>query len=217
MKKSMMMRSAVAMLALIAFTFSGCDFLASTLGVDKVNVPTDSFAGTIDINSSQPTLVEGSVNVGDVKLPDVFDVDKINLAPEDFTFTPNTATGALGKTAASGTITIWIFVNSIPIGPATLTITNNVVTAVSPTSLALVLNNKEALKTAINLLPTQQKQALLAGMNAVNWETMTAAQATAAFNTALKSLNFKASVFVQATGGLLGKLKLSKLQFHLDF
>lgn len=204
-------------LAFFAFTSNGCDFIASKLGVDEVDVPTSSFASSVNLVPDQTTLVEGKVNLSSVKLPDIFDVDEVILSPDYFTFTPSAAS-ALGKTSASGQIILLLLVNNLPVAYATITIKDDKVTDITPKELKLTAKVLKAQVDAmIAKTPEPNRTKLGNAIKASGWETLTLAQVVAAINQAFKSTEPTVSVALLPNSTITGKLNVSKLRFGLKF
>jgi len=111
---------------------AGCDSIAGALGVDKVEVPL-SAVGSLAVNGTSVSVESGSGSRSGGKLPNVFDIESIEVDPADVTFTPSSSKNA----AVSGNVYVSIFMGSgataDPLGSATITITNNVATAVTET------------------------------------------------------------------------------------
>lgn len=191
-------------------TNSGCDFLAEKLGVDYVDVPSSSFGEAVDVTPGVTTYSSGSASLGNVKLPNVFNVDEIQIQASNLTFT---ASEALGKVSGSGVIRAVVVLQGVCAANFDITVTNDAVTAISKSTLSLGSCDSDGL-AALKTLGAAAQSTLLA----TNAFTITPAQAQALINTAIKALKINGSVVLRVvSGNVKGKLKVDAAKIHLDF
>jgi hypothetical protein len=193
----------------LSLSQTACDLIAAAAGVDKVDVPTEAFAGALAIAPNTTTVASQTVSVTEEDLPDIFDVDEVTIKKEDLEFTQSTTT----KGAASGTISVVLIIDGQPCAYATATIVDNVVTKVEPTPIGIGAN----LGSMQTLLATATGNQL--GTLNNNWQNLTVAQVidlvSAAIKTKLNNLNVKLAV--RTTGDLNGRMKIKKFTLGLDF
>jgi hypothetical protein len=193
----------------LCFSQTACDLIAAAAGVDKVDVPTETFAGNLAINANTTEVVTQTVNITEEDLPDVFDVNEVTIKKEDVEFTANTLT----KTAASGTISVTLIIDEQPCAYATATIENNVVTKVEPTPIGIGAN-LSAMQTLLSTANPNQVGTLRS-----NWQNLTIDQVIDLISTAIKTKlsNLKVSLAVKTTGNISGRMKIKKFTLGLDF
>jgi len=216
MKNNLLLRSslrrlvAFMVLATVALTSNGCDFLAEKLGVDYVTVPMDKFATELPVANGSIGYSSGEVSLGNVTLPKVFEADEIRLATDQLVFTETT--DALGKTSAqNGKVRIAINLQGYCAGQVILTITNSVVTAISPNPVPIGACTELAADYPI--LPESVKASL-----APDYLTLSVDGIKQAVNKAIRALKVKGTVTVVVLQGTLrGKFTLKKADVHLDF
>lgn len=193
----------------LCFSQTACDLIASVAGVDKVEIPTETFAGNLPVAPNTTTVTASTVNVTERDLPDVFDVDEFTLAKEDITFTESVLT----KEAATGTITAVLIINGQPCALATANIENNVVTSVTP-SVVKIGQDLTAMKAILDTANQTQLGTLTA-----NWQNLTLAQVVDLISTAIKTQlnNLNVRLVVRTTGNIRGNIKIKKFTLGLDF
>ncbi|HRR08548.1 MAG TPA: hypothetical protein PLO56_07625 [Rhodothermales bacterium] len=206
------LRRVLSLVVLVFFGLSsnGCDFLAEKLGVDQVTVPMDEFATDLPVADGSIGYSSGEVDLGSVKLPNVFEADEIRLETDQLVFTETA--DALGKTAGqNGILLVTINIQGYCAGQVRLTITNSAVSAISPNPVKI--GGCAELIEYYDLLPTTVKTKL-----AANFYTATPTEAAAAINAALRKLRIAGLVTVRVlTGSLRGKITLKKADIKLKF
>lgn len=216
MKNNLLLRSslrrlvAFMVLATVALTSNGCDFLAEKLGVDYVTVPMDKFATELPVANGSIGYSSGEVSLGNVTLPKVFEADEIRLATDQLVFTETT--DALGKTSAqNGKVRVTINIEGYCAGQVTLTITNSAVSAISPNPVPI--GQCSQLSAYYQILPAAVKANL-----ATDYLTLSTSSIRTLVNTAIRALKVKGTVTVEVLEGTIrGKFTLKKADVHLDF
>ena len=196
-----------SLLALVALVFTsvGCDAIAEKLGVDKVNVPLTS-VGSLGVNGETPALKTATVSRDGGNLPNVFDVKSIAITPADVSWTTTSK-----SSAASGTVHLLLLLkrsgNWIPFVNGTATITNDQVTAVSPSLYAL----SQAARDAVGRIPAAQRPSL----DYANGKSVS--QLSDEIEAALRAQGIEVNLIVWGSPGLKGNVTFNKIQVNLDF
>lgn len=216
---SPLLRSA---LGLAVLGFAGCDVtdplkdVELHLDLNEAPVEIPASFGTVAVAAGQATVTNGTVS-NDTDVDRIERLKAITLLPSYFTFTPaavGSTTGDLVPLAQSGTLSLFVFLNGVPVPgtPVQITIQNDAVTAVSP----------QRIEIAGATVDVSTVQAFLAALNGVpvplaaGWETMTVDQIVARINDALASYSIPISIGVTATGDLDGTLRLSRISFDAE-
>lgn len=187
---------------------AGCDAIAGALGVDKIDVPLAS-AGDLDVTDTGVGDKETDASRDGGKLPNVFDIESVDIQPSNLTFT--SSVGKNDAAMASGTIWVSVLLRTadgwMPFVSGTVTITNNVVTAVTPELYAV----------------SQQVQTACAqpGMSCPelsSFQGKTRNQiATAIKKYIRESTSIRVKIKTRASQGLRGKLRISAIRLNLDY
>ncbi len=196
--------SLLTLVALVV-TSAGCDAIAEKLGVDKVNMPLSS-VGSLGVNGETPALKTATVSRDGGNLPNVFDIKSVTIAPTDLSWTTTSK-----SSAASGTVYLLLLVknngNWIPFVNGTVTITNDQVTAVSPSLFSLV----PAATAALGRIPAAQRPSL------AYVDGKSASQLSGEVEAALRANGIEANLIVWGSPGLRGNVTFNKIQVNLDF
>lgn len=201
--------STLILLLLPLLVLAGCDAIAEAAGVDEVDVSLDEAGQNIPVASTAPAARSASVDRDGTDVPDVFDVESIEIDESDVSYTPL----ASSKNADSGTISVWIVVEGIPAVQATVAVENDAVTSITPNPIAIVESvNEEAFEAAYDDLSEESQYAL-----ASDWKSLSLDDATDRINDALRSSSFEVTVQLASTGDLLGRMSIDDVTFHLDF
>ncbi len=197
--------SSLLVLVALVLTATGCDAIASKLGIDKVNVPLAA-VGALGVNGETPVLKGSVVSRDGGNLPNVFDIKSVAITPADVSWTTTSK-----SSLASGTVYVQILIknngNYVPFLLGTATITNDVVTAISPSLYALT----EPAKAAIARLPAAERPSL----DYANGKS--ASQLAGEVETALRGTGLDVKLIGWATPGLKGNITINKIQVNLDF
>lgn len=193
----------------LSLSQTACDLIAAAAGVDKVDVPTETFAGNLPITPNTTSVAAEVVNITENDLPDVFDVNEVTLKAEDIVFTPSSNL----KEAATGTVTAVLIIDKQPCAYGSVTIENDVVTKVEPSVIGLGAN-LTAMKTLLDTASANQ----LGTLN-TNWQNLTVQQVIDLVSTAIKTKlnNLDVKVVVRTTGNIRGSMKIKKFTLGLDF
>lgn len=210
----------VFLLGLGALGLSGCDISSPIEGVDLVLDVEDASVNvgsvTTDVRPDQPSVKNEEVNP-DTNVKEVRDLRTIRLKTEFFDFSSG-ASGTQSKagqgTSASGTLEISVFFAGYPLpqSPFTLTITDDVVTEIAPTTLSFQGNTYD--------LEADNLRQLLEDLgdeapDLENWENATLDEVETALKEALRSDSAPISVAVEVVeGNLSGSLTVDK--FNID-
>ena len=193
------------LLAALVVTATGCDAVAAKLGVDKVNVPLAS-VGALGVNGETPVLKGSVVSRDGGNLPNVFDIKSVALTPADVSWVTTSK-----SSAASGTVYVTILIkngaNYVPFVFGTATVTNDVVTAISPSLYALT----DVAKAAIARLPAAERPSL----DYANGKSTS--QLAAEVETALRGSGLDVKLVGWASPGLKGNITINKIVVNLDF
>lgn len=195
------------LLALFALVLStaGCDALAEKLGIDKVNVPLSS-TGSLAVNGETPALKSATVSRDGGNLPNVFDIKSVTITPSDLSWTTTSK-----SSAANGTVYMLLLVkksgNWVPFVSGNATITNDQVTAVSPSLYAL----SQVAKDAIARIPAAQRP----DISYANGKSVSQLQTE--IEEALRANGIEVNLIVWGSPGLRGTVSFNKIQVNLDF
>lgn len=210
-----LLRTAALSLGLLGL--AGCDVTDPLkdveIHVDLSEAPVEipASVGTVAVISGQTTATTGSLN-NDTDIDRIEELKAIKLLPSYLTFTPAAAVaGAAVPLAQSGTLQLAVILYgyALPGMPVTVTIQNDVVTAVEPDSIQI-------LGATIHVSDIQD---LVASLNGVQipltegWETMTVAQVVEQINQTLVAYTIPISIVVKSSTGLEGTLVLSQISF----
>lgn len=210
-----LLRSAALSLGLLGL--AGCDVTDPLkdveIHVDLSEAPVEipASVGTVAVISGQTTATTGTVN-NDTDIDRIEELKAIKLRPSYLTFTPAAAVaGTAVPLAQSGTLQLAVIFNGdvLPGMPVTITIQNDVVTAVEPDSIQIF-------GATIRVSDIQD---LVASLNGVQvpltegWETMTVAQVVERINGTLVTYSIPISIVVKSSTGLEGTLVLSQISF----
>jgi hypothetical protein len=209
-------RAMATMVLAVSALATACDFKDPLEGVqiklDVQDAPITVSNASVVAKAGQPAVSTTTVN-SPSDIESIDDLKVIRFKPADFTYTNSGAfqtsnAMTMNLTQASGTVSVLVMVAGIPIPgtPIQVTISNNVVTSVTPAALDLrtAVFSKSAIEALINSLPAGSRPALPAG-----WATMTEAQAKAAIQEALANDSFSLTFVVNATGDLNGTLRIN--------
>lgn len=195
---------------LVLFT-AGCDFVAEQAGIDEVELQPD-FARNVPVASGGAHAAGGAISRDGVDLPGVFDVAAVRIEQEDISYTPLTGTAKTGRMQGSGTIEVLLVVSGYPAVLGELTITDDVVTAVSPSSFAVGAYDEADVAALLEELPEAERPDL-----AADWQSLSEAELVEKVNEALRSASFYAALAARGSGDLAGTLSIEKMTFELDF
>ena len=199
----------LCLVAAMAF-WTGCDTVASALGVDSVEVR-PGFAASIPIRPGDAALGSSNVDFDTSDVPDIFDVESITIDPADVRYQGSGVPGA----ATSGTIEALFVVGptgSLGDGPGGLpaarfafTIENNVVTAVTPSTASLGgYGGVEPWFPGTDYLRA-------------GYETLTVGDIARQVSDLAEGGSFDAGGAVYTEDNLAGLLTVEKLTFNLNF
>jgi hypothetical protein len=170
-----LLRSAALGLGLLGL--AGCDVTDPLkdveIHVDLSEAPVEipASVGTVAVIAGQATVTTGTVN-NDTDIDRIERLKTIKLLPSYLTFTPTAAAaGAAVPLAQSGTLSVFVFLDGVPIPgtPVVITIQDDAVTAVEPQSIQI----------AGATIDVNTIQTFLASLNGVQvpltdgWETLT--------------------------------------------
>lgn len=203
------------MAAASLFVLGGCDVTDPLENVDlKLDIKdapvvlrgeSGAVAVQAGTGAAQSTHVSMSSDVDEVS-----SIQKVSFKPANFTFSGASGYGAGSSANASGTIRFLIAVAGIPIPgmPVTVTVSNNVVTSISPSEIDLASPSYdkgavEALYGKITAGPALPS----------NWSSLTAQQAVKAITDAITTKNFSVHLLVYSDD-LTGRLKVG--EFSID-
>lgn len=202
-----------ALLLTAALGLAACDLSEIDLAVNVDDQPVNlgSSAVNVAVRANETAIASSTVS-NPLNITEIKDIKEITIKPSDLAFTSNAGkTGALG----SGTISVGILIGTLPVPtvpaqPIVITVTNNVVTKVEPSSLTVggSTYNVAWVKEQVNKLPANQRPGTAA------WDNTTVEQAKQKLQEALSAQSFPISLIVTATGDLNGSLKLGS--FSLD-
>jgi len=193
-----------------AILLQGCDWIAEKAGIDKVDASLGSVGANLVITPDGASSNSGTVNVSDKDLPNVFDVESITINQSDVTYTA--VAGKTGGVEASGTVDVFIVVDQAPAFGARVTITNDQVSGIAPSTIDVGAYNKTTFASCLERFSSNQRPALRAG-----YENLTQAQIGDIVDDAIVSGSFSASMVVCTNGDLAGLLTFTELTFNLDF
>lgn len=186
---------------------AGCDALAGALGVDKVDVPLTS-AGTLAVNGTSVAVESVSSSRSGGKLPNLFDIESVDLKPADVTFTSSSGKNA---SAVSGNVYVAIYLGAagsqLPFVSGTITITNNTVTNIS---------------SALYTLGTQIQQRCQASNSGCPSPSAASGKSVSQIGDAIEtylrtSENLNVSIVTTADAGVSGTITINKITINLDF
>lgn len=211
-------KSVLAGMAILC-AMSACEV---TNPLEGVELSLDIEDAEVDLGSSgvSVAVTDGQTETSTISVENDLDVegvelDELKLEPSFFTFTD----GAAGKSASlldTGTITILVAIGLPPSGPlyplppVTVTIEDNVVTDVQPSSISLLgtTYDADAIRELIEALPPGERP------NMAALGDLTLDQAKTAIEDALENATgFLLSIVVQSDG-ISGTLTLN--QFSID-
>lgn len=200
----------IAILLAGAFILQGCDWIAEKAGIDEVDVSMGSAGANLVIAPNDASSKTGNVNVGDQDIPNVFDVESITISRDNVSFSPSP--GKSGGAAGSGTIDLFVIIDGAPTFATRITVANDVITNISPTTIDVGSYNKTVFLEALNRFQAGEGPNLLA-----NHQSLTQAQIQDIIDDALTGGNFTISIMVSTNGDLSGLLQFTKATFNLDF
>lgn len=203
---------------LAAVALGGCEIKNPLDGVEihfnVADVP-------VELNSPAMAIVPGQVTKTPVNvaftstISSVNSISEIKLQPSFFTFTPAAGMSAIVDGSAptganSGMVTIALLNQGNPLFVVTVTVTNNVVTAVSPgTATPQEMAADIRARAAVLAARYPQEAAQFS-----SWQNMTADQLVSSINTLLSQRNSTLQIVVMGDSGLRGNIRLS--QFSLS-
>lgn len=201
-----------ALLALvIGFGLTGCEIsnpledVELHLDVQDVPVELPSSVGSLALKPGETASSSGFVS-NELEVTSVNEVSEIEVQPSYFHY--SAGAGKTSGPAASGTVTIALFLGGVPIPGAVVevTVTNDVVTAVSPTSIKVgtMTVDRAAVDQLLQSLPPAQRPTL------ADWQSMTIDQVRQKINDALASTGFDFSIVFKTTGDLAGGLTIDQ-------
>lgn len=184
------------------------------LDVPDAPVEMDEASGTVPVRPGETSATNSTVpNETDIK--EVRELRTIRLDPSFFSFESAAASasgGPAGSAAgtSSGTITVAVFFNGVPIPglPVEVTIDDDGVTDVTPSSISLAEASVDApaLTELLDDLPAEEKPSLEA------WEGMSVPDIIERINQGLASRDVPISV-VLTNDGLDGTFRIQKFEF----
>jgi hypothetical protein len=205
----------VALLGVCTLVLAACEVtdpledVELRLRVEGALVELGATAGRIAVAGGTST-VSSSIVGNDLDITSVEVLEQMRILPDYFGYVP--APGKQSAAQASGTVELYLFLGEVPVpgAPVVVTITDDVVTGVAPTTITVSEStiDRDAIEAALGSLPPAQQPDLAA------WGAMTIDEVVGEINDALVQSSFPLVLVAVTTGDLSGDLKLNT--FDLD-
>jgi len=140
-------------------------------------------------------------------LPDVFKITQVTISPDDVTYTPQTA----HKSLATCDITLVLVIEGMPAASGTISIENDQVVSITPSTINVGAYNKSQIAGIIASIPPEERPSM------EDFQNRSTNEIIQSVSDALSSSSFNVSLIVHNPGECNGTLNLSELDFHLDF
>lgn len=204
------LRSSLLLLLLLTLIATpGCDAVQDAVNdaIPDVDVPLGSAGDNLPV---APGAAARSTDVdGEDDLPSGFDVANILLEEDDVTYTPVSTTGKTRETAASGSIFVAILIDRVPAVSTTITIVDDAVTDISPSSISIGQYDGTALAEALENLEDDD-------LIRDDYASLSSSDIQDVVNDALVSDSFQLSVIVHTSSDLLGTLDIDQITIDVE-